>query len=232
MTERSCSLMEKYDDFVLLVTEATDDSVIFEASEKPMLHKLNYTMPFNEFWGIKDIQLAVRSFDPFNEGEIVLAIDVSDWAGHEEEEYFISTVRFLYDHKEKWKYLFVLRGASEEAVFDMFLTIRQYMSGRIHKDEKWESEEKLAEYLEKCEMFTPVAADVFGKLVMLEKFDKCRSEAFIHMVAEEIRENSGVKRIGTKEFFDYAESPHGVIRLLISDEKVKVLKTAILGKEW
>lgn len=224
--------MEHYDDFVLLVTEATDDSVIFAVTEKPMLHKMNYTMPFSEFWGIKEIQLAVKTFDPFNEGDIVLAIDVSDWAGHEDEEYFVSTVRFLYDHKEKWKYLFVLRAASEKDALGMFLTIRQYMSGRIHKDEKWDSEEKLAEYLEKSEMFTPAAADVFGRIVLLDKFEKCRSESFIHMVAEEIRESTGCKKIGMREFFDYAESPHGVIRLMVSEEKVRMLKEAAMGKEW
>jgi len=87
-------------------------------------------MPYDNFDGIRNIQLAVRKHDLFETPPVIVAVDLSEWLGHEQDEYFISTIRFCCDHSN-WKYIFTIRGEFGRRAKDMYQLISSYMKGRL-----------------------------------------------------------------------------------------------------
>lgn len=121
--------MKKSSEFVLIVAEDEDDSKISEIEPFTVYYRMPYVPIFDkEFYELKKLQVAIREKDFYEENNIVVAIDFSEWIGHESDSYFISTLRFLYDHKDKWKYVFVLNEPHYEK---MLKELQHYLNGEV-----------------------------------------------------------------------------------------------------
>lgn len=58
---------------------------------------LPYAPPYEAFDGIRELQLAVRRMGAFPPE--ALALDLTEWVGHEEEEWLEITAMYLHDHR-------------------------------------------------------------------------------------------------------------------------------------
>jgi len=78
------------------------------ADDNPHIQfKLSYTLPYHEFNGIKELQLAFKEakrFKKYYKG--IVAIDLSEYVGNENDEYLEVFLMFLYDHRQCCKYIF------------------------------------------------------------------------------------------------------------------------------
>lgn len=121
--------MKSTNEFVMIVSEEDDDSKIYDIEQFSVYYRMPYIPIFEkDFNELKKLQVAIREKDFYEENNIVVAIDFTEWIGHENDSYFISTIRFLHDHKDKWKYLFVLNEPHFER---MLKEIQHYLTGEV-----------------------------------------------------------------------------------------------------
>lgn len=225
--------MKSGNDFTMLVNFSTgSDSAVLSAVEKPVLCKLSYCPPYEAFTGLKKIQLAVRRKDIFERKQITLSIDISEWIGHEDEEYFTSFLRFLYDHRNGWKYIFVVNCERTVDVRDVYLAVRYYLRGRLVMDNKWHDAEKMKSYLHQVMRFDRPSAALFADFVLSEVPKKCHTDEFIRVVSEEIKTASGHPIISTKDFRDYVKDPVSMVALMLPSNALESLRNKTSEKEY
>lgn len=209
--------MQTVRDFVLIVTEGNaDDSLIREYSEDPVMYKLPYVPPYGEF-DLKGIQLAVRSKDIFQQSTVDLMIDLTDWSGHEKEEYFVTTLKFLYDHKDVWKYVFVMNEKSQNKARNMFIASRMYMQGDLVFQEKWNDEITLAQYIRKKYSLRKDVADAFAKLMYQGEFNEYQCDLFIGKAIEEISDSCENTDITIEAFKKYTTGDSSIFSIIDPD---------------
>lgn len=92
---------------------------------------LPYTAPYNVFTGIKEFQLETK-YRPFTDGaskHAVAVIDVTEWLGHEDEEYLEVFMKFLHDYDATFfdfNYVFTARDADVKEIEAMFELAAEY----------------------------------------------------------------------------------------------------------
>lgn len=93
------------------------------SGERPcVFFRLPYTPPCNSFTDLRRLILQVRDATGLRaDFHGIVAIDATEWLGHEQEEYFTVVLKYLYDHLDLWRPVMVLSGCSAPA-FRRFLT--------------------------------------------------------------------------------------------------------------
>lgn len=225
--------MKSRNDFTMLVNFSTgSDSAVLSAAKKPVLCKLSYCPPYEAFTGLKKIQLAVRRKDIFEREQITLSIDISEWIGHENEEYFTSFLRFLYDYRNSWKYILVVNCERTVDIREVYLAVRCYLRGRLVVDNKWHDVEKMKSYLHQVMRFDRASAALFAEFVLSETPKKCRTDEFIRVVSEEIKAASGHPIISTKDLQDYIKDPVSIAVLMFPSNALESLRNKTSEKEY
>ena len=117
-------------DLIVLVTEMNDNDQIvrcmakqahadnpelFEGNVPFVYYKMKYVPPYERFGELKHLILRIRNATGLrSEFKGIVAIDLFEWLGREDEEYFEITLKFLYDHRHIWKYIFTFKDAELE----------------------------------------------------------------------------------------------------------------------
>ena len=72
--------------------------------------KMLYTAPFEKFHGLRQLASQIRDATGLRACyRGIVGLDLTDWFGHEQEEYLKITFKFLHDHRQMWKLLFTVR---------------------------------------------------------------------------------------------------------------------------
>ena len=75
----------------------------FAGNEPCVYFKLPYVPPCDPFKELRRLILRIRENTGLRANfRGVVAIEVSDWIGHEREEYFTVLLKYLYDHRAFW----------------------------------------------------------------------------------------------------------------------------------
>jgi hypothetical protein len=119
--------------FVLLITEPNgDDSAVLRLTggEDVTFFKLPHIDVCDEFRELKKLQLAMRDADLFEQNVSCIAMDISEWSGNQADEFFAVTLKYLCDHRYKWRYIFTAERQKKVRVLDALYTeISRYMDG-------------------------------------------------------------------------------------------------------
>ena len=134
---------------------------------------LPYTPPYENFRGIRELQLAVRRMGAFPPE--TLAIDVTEWLGHEEEEFFEITAMYLPDHRSLWNFVFLAREHSLSECVSAFFLLRTFLAGEIREDTSFASQEALAACLRARAAITPDAANKLAGMLIAPEARLLRS---------------------------------------------------------
>lgn len=80
------------------------------AGKKPgVFFRWHYVPPYEKFPALRQLLLRVKEATGLRaEFRGVVAIDATEWLGHEREEYFTVILKYLYDHRNAWLSAFVL----------------------------------------------------------------------------------------------------------------------------
>lgn len=141
--------------FVLLVTGLSgNDSVLKRVVEdKPYIcYRLPYTSPYQEFYGIKQFQLEAK-YKPFEDSTDSLkyaAIDLSEWEGHEEEEYLDIFMKFVHDYTGyfDFKYIFLTGCTEKEHIKSLSRRLHRYLGeGEVLMDKTFLDEKVMSSYI-------------------------------------------------------------------------------------
>ena len=123
-------------DLVFLVTEMKDNDKIvksiseqtyannpgiFEGDDPYAYYKMKYVPPYDSFGELRHLILRIKNSTGLRyEFKGIVAIDLFEWLGHENDEYFDVTLKFLYDHRNIWKYIFTFKDAPAEKLNLMY----------------------------------------------------------------------------------------------------------------
>ena len=134
-------------------------------------YKLSYTPPYQSFNGIRMYQYVTR-YRPFQSEphrRCAMILDLSEWLGHENEEYLRIFFKFLHDessfyHKE---YILTAGEADERAIRSLYLLAAEYLpGGKILQDKTLRDPDALREYLEEHYPLETDAADYLARLYL------------------------------------------------------------------
>ena len=127
--------------FTILLTgeKDNDEFAVWMAKkenyENYMLFTLPYTQPYENFNGIRELQTAgrFRAFWDDTCRKKIAVIDISEWIGHEEEEYFVIFAKFLCDFPKQsffdFEYIFTVSDAGREEAKYLYRTLSRYLDG-------------------------------------------------------------------------------------------------------
>ena len=135
---------------------------------------------------IRDLQLLMRRENPFDR-PCRLVMNLTEWLGHEQEELFITLVKYLTDKAGQWSFHFLVRDADSEDLRRMYVTLRCFMKGSIRQDLRWSSRHSLQTFLEDTCRIEREAADLLAAVLWDSPVTHVRSDAFIHSLVEEIQ---------------------------------------------
>ena len=125
-------------DYTLLITHKRDNDCaarkLVDGGEV-VFFKLNYVPLYEKFEELKKLQIRTKTADLFGQGKTCIVIDISDWVGHENEQFFIVTMKYFHDHCYKWAYVFTVEDYSLSKVESMIDVINCYLKGTVHEQE-------------------------------------------------------------------------------------------------
>lgn len=192
------------------------DSYLSNLNENHMFFTLPYVPPYEKL-NLGKLQIAEREQNIFGE-PITIIINLSEWIGHEKEDYFIISTKFFFDMRHKWKYIFTINSKDACAIKDMFILFRSYkMFGTLELDKNWETAESLEEHIAKDFNWSSGSASLLAKILFSPDFDNNKTDLFIETVSEEIRRTQGCSKITTDEFESYLNFENGIVSLLCEE---------------
>lgn len=213
--------MKKTKSFVLMVTGVADNEPTVKrliGGDDFISYKLQYVPPYADFDGIKAFQIESRykPFEHSNKAFKYAAIDVSEWVGHEQEEYIQCFFKFLHDYDgffdfkyiftigklKDWKSMYLLAGKyleKGEVICDRTLVDTKYMSAYISDEYKVSSR----------------ASSILAELFIEEEIN---SYAEIETIMNDIRRHSGREKIDIKDIHSVAQNKHSKIYYMYGNE--------------
>ncbi len=166
-------------------------------SGKVLDYSLVYTPPYEAFAGIRELQLAVRRMGPFPPETLV--IDLTEWVGHEEEEYFEVTAMFLHDHRSLWNYAFLAREHSMEDCAMLYFTLRSFLEGRMIEDRTFADRDSLSFYLTVHHPINKDAADTLAGILLSPQARMLRSYPRVDALLSELSRGGRITELRITE---------------------------------
>lgn len=105
----------------IIAEEKTRFSDKFEGTRDAVRFKLRYVAPFDKsFHELKRLQgTAAEAAGRRDEFKGYIVIDLSDWLTHHDEDYFETSLLFLVDMSEHWKYIFLVENQNAKAAKEL-----------------------------------------------------------------------------------------------------------------
>ncbi len=150
----------------------------------------------------------------------IVALEASEWIGHEQEEYFTVVLKYLYDHREHWQSVLVLQDCSQGQLRRFLGRCAAFMTPRILDECLFSNENRLEEALRKSfEGRGATLCREAGKLLvsamMSADCKRARSLTLIDRVAEDLLlQCGGRKEIAQRQVRKYLQNPHSILSIL------------------
>ena len=114
---------------------------LFKGETPQVFYRMRYVPPYETFQEIRKLILQIRNAtgirSMFNG---VIAIDVSEYKGHEEEEFFIVLLKYLYDNSQGCKILLVCSQYTEKEIGRLFSICSRFFPVQIEKFNLYDTE--------------------------------------------------------------------------------------------
>lgn len=180
-------------DFTFILTGMKDNDTVVEnyvrshgfKEAKCVQYKLEYTPPYQNFIGVSYFE-RITQYRPFTDPiqkKAVAIIDLSEWIGHENEEYLEIFCKFLHDYDwsfYQYEYVFTAGDADRMKIKELYGLISEYLcEGNIVEDRTMIDEKSMITYL----MSTfPVNKTLATKLSHIFVSNKIRGYVQLNMV--------------------------------------------------
>lgn len=116
----------------LSAVEAKANPELFKGKTPCVYFKLPYIPPFERFEELQRLILCVREstgLRAYYKG--IVAIEATEWIGHEREEYFTVILKYLYDHRDIWRPALILNNCNEGQLSKLCQACSLYLTPRL-----------------------------------------------------------------------------------------------------
>ena len=233
-------------DSVFLVTEMKDNErsvemfakhtyesnpELFEGDAIYAYYKMNYVLPYEKFGELKKLILTVKNSTGLRRDFMgIVAIDFFEWIGHEEDEYFDITMKFLYDHRHIWKYVFTFRDSELENIKPMLKTAAHYFKPMVVEKCLFNQKDELSVHLKtifarqatECDDSSiDLLADIFSD----NRAKNIKSYEKIDLIVRDISDNSAGETVSAAMLAQKLREGKLLLNLLLDSAIVqKILK--------
>ncbi len=205
------------ENFVMLITGIADNDRLVKrvtGEERPIYYKSRYVPPCETFNELRLMLLLVKSMADIN-GENTIAIDLSEWIGHEQDEYLTVMLKYLHDQRDHWRYIFTVADHSRSEAAKLYIRLKTYMTGSIVEDKTFMSMPGLEEYLvSEKKLGREVAAELAGRFFSRE-FKGSRSYEILDGVLAELKALSTGRTVTFRALRDYLSREDSLMCLLL-----------------
>lgn len=115
-------------------------------------YKVNYVAPFNEFKELKNLIMRIKENTGLrSEFRGVVALNIDEWIGHEQDDYFSIFLKYLHDHSTYIQCIFY--SQDNQKIADMMKVTVQYLTIQVQNiDEHYDIKKlyKIIKYKIKC----------------------------------------------------------------------------------
>ena len=205
------------EDFVLLISGIEDNDCIVRrlvGSERPIYYRSRYTAPYEDFLELKNLLLLVRSMDDVN-AENIVAVDLSEWIGHEQEEYLTVMLKYLHDRRSHWKYVFTVGSCGMEDAAKLYVRLKTYLCGSIEVDRTFSGADSLEEYLVKTKRMKQDAAGVFSRLFFSREAKISRGYEILESILGEMKRPGERGPVSLDALSEYLSEEDSLLCLLL-----------------
>lgn len=203
------------------------------AGKSPCIYfKMPYIPPYETFQELRQLILRIRESTGLRAHfQGVVAIEVTEWLGHEREEYFTVLLKYLYDHRDLWQAAFVLYSGTMAQTQRFLSACAGYITPRLFNAELFSHPDRLREMISReCrrqrKIITQEAAEVLAEAIADTQFRYTRSLTLIERSVEELGDGSRNGEIITGDAVrEYLANPYSMLAMIagktLSDERSK-----------
>lgn len=209
------------------------------AGKAPCVYfKMPYVPPYETFRELRRLILRIRE----NTGlrahfRGIVAIEVTEWLGHESEEYFTVLLKYLYDHRELWQEALVLNSGTAVQHQHFARACAGYITPQVFDAGLFSRPDRLRavirrEFARLERTITRDAAEILTTALADPNLRHARSQTLIRRTAEELSAGSGRESIGADAVRDYLTDPESMLAMLagkpLCDERSRADGTEML----
>lgn len=164
----------------------------FAGQESCVYFKLPYVPPCEQFKELRRLILRIRENTGLRANfHGVVAIEVSEWIGHEREEYFTILLKYLYDHRSYWRIATVLNGCTPNQINRYVSCCSKYITPRSFSINVFGDHDTLCnlihnEFTRQNKRITQEAADLLATALARQELKDAKSLTLIERTAEEV----------------------------------------------
>lgn len=204
-----------------------NDTPIYSMTNRNLLFfKLRYIPPYEDLKKLlSELQIKERKKNIFGDN-ITLAMDITEWIGKENDEYFSIIVKYLSDMCPKWNYIFTVNSKKSECIYPVFCFLRKYLQGDFIKDSVWESRKTLETFLLTSLNYSCSAASILSNLFLHPKMEKYRSNDMLERITQEVMSFSVNinSSISEKDIKNYLKSNNNIIQLMLGNDDSRIIR--------
>lgn len=164
----------------------------FAGKESCVYFKLPYIPPCEPFKELRKLILRIRENTGLRANfHGVIAIEVSEWIGHEREEYFTVLLKYLYDHRTFWRIATVLNGCTPNQINRYLSCCSKYITPRLFNINVFGDHDTLCslihnEFTRQDRRITQEAAELLATTLVKQELKDARSLTLIERTVEEV----------------------------------------------
>lgn len=163
----------------------------FAGLEPCVYVKMPYVRPCDSFQELRRLILRVREKTGLRaDFKGIVAIEATQWLGHEREEYFTVLLKYLYDHRDTWQAVMVLSRCSDAQLDRFRWACVRCITPKTVQLRLFEKPEPLMGLLREAlgkrgVRISPEAAAELAKALLRPELKDARSLALVERTAEE-----------------------------------------------
>ena len=173
--------------------------------------KMLYTAPFEKFHGLRQLASQIRDATGLRACYCgIVGLDLTDWFGHEQEEYLKITFKFLHDHRQMWKILFTVGDADVSKIQRMMITAAPYLRLDCRELYLFRDQELLGNYLAGQSGLAPsICKPLAEKLIAIPAAHNC---ALIGQILTDI--SAKADKVNSATVRNYIHAPGNLLSIL------------------
>lgn len=154
--------------------------------------RMPYIPPCNSFHELRHLILRVRDHTGLRaDFRGIVAIEATQWLGHEQEEYFTVLLKYLYDHRHSWRTAIILHDCKPAQLQRFTSACVRYMTPTTLSIRLFEDVQALCirirdAFEKNGSRISPAGASMLAAALARPELKEARSLALIHRAAAEV----------------------------------------------
>lgn len=154
--------------------------------------KLPYVQPCDTFKELRRLILRIHENTGLRANyKGIVAIEATEWIGHEREDYFTVLLKFLYDHRDLWQAAMVLNDCKPAQIQRFFSACVRYVTPKVFDIKLFEDADVLRsviqeEFQKRNTCISHAAATMLAASMVNPALKDARSLTFIERTVDEV----------------------------------------------